>query len=79
MRVLDPNKPLTIRHRLLLSFFIIIALFALNISFFSISNLRRANSVLELRQAITAEKSISDRPSGGFETGRGFDWQRPLA
>jgi class 3 adenylate cyclase/HAMP domain-containing protein len=60
MRVLDPNKPLTIRHRLLLSFFIIIALFALNISFFSISNLRRANSVLELRQAITAEKSIGE-------------------
>ena len=34
MRVLGRDKPLTIRQRLLLSFFTIITLFAINVSFF---------------------------------------------
>lgn len=60
MRALGRDKPLTIRHRLLLSFFAIIALFAINVGFFFWSNVRRKNSVLELRRAITAEKSIGE-------------------
>jgi class 3 adenylate cyclase/HAMP domain-containing protein len=60
MRALGRDTPLTIRHRLLLSFLTIITLFAVNVSFFLWSNVRRKNSVLELRQAITAEKSIGE-------------------
>jgi len=60
MRALDRDKPLTIRSRLLLSFFSIITLFAINVSFFAWSNIRRKDSVLELRRAIATEKSIGE-------------------
>jgi class 3 adenylate cyclase/HAMP domain-containing protein len=51
---------MTIRRRLLLTFPTILTLFAINIGYFFWSNVRRKNSVLELRQAITAEKSIGE-------------------
>jgi class 3 adenylate cyclase/HAMP domain-containing protein len=58
MRGLSSKTPLTIRRRLLLSFLAILVIFAINIAFFYWSNLRRKNTVQELRQAITTENDI---------------------
>ncbi|MEZ5403810.1 MAG: adenylate/guanylate cyclase domain-containing protein [Bryobacteraceae bacterium] len=51
-------RPLTIRRRLLLSFLVINALFAVNVAFFSWSNYRRTATIHQLRNAIEGEKSI---------------------
>jgi class 3 adenylate cyclase/HAMP domain-containing protein len=60
MRLLGRNTPLPIRARLLLCFLTILTLFAINVGFFSWSNVRRKNSVLELRQALTTERAIGE-------------------
>ncbi len=54
------NKTLTIRHRLLLSFLTILALFAVNIGFFSISRVLLKRSVDSLLNAINAQKYIME-------------------